>query len=115
MGITAPGSPTALTWILLVVVQVFNVAESGLELAANNMQLNIAPRQHNTAYLATYAAVFSLCSAISPLIGGALLSQPTLLLVTAGPLSLSGFQTLFVISGLLRLSSAIFAPRVPER
>ena len=50
--------------------------EGGLELAANNLQINIAPREHNTAYLATYAAVFSLCSAISPLIGGALLSHP---------------------------------------
>lgn len=114
-GLTAPGSPTTLTWIVLILVEMFNIAESGLELAANNLQLNIAPRQHNTAYLATYAAVFSLCSAISPLIGGALLSQPALLQVAAGPVSLSSFQTLFVISGLLRLSAFFFARRVSER
>ena len=114
IGISAPGVPTALAWILLIVVQLFNAAESGLELASNNLPLNVAPRQHNTAYLATYAAVFSLCSAISPLIGGALLSQPGLMQVTAGPLSLSSYQTLFVISGLLRLSSLIFARRVSE-
>jgi MFS family permease len=114
MAVTAPGSPTALTWVLLVAAQVFTVFEGGLELAANNLQINIAPREHNTAYLATYAAVFSLCSAISPLIGGALLSQPAAAQVTIGPLNLVGYQLLFVASGLLRLSSVFLARRVRE-
>ncbi len=115
MGLTASGSPTNLTWVLLIIVQLFSVAESGLELAANNLPLNVAPRQHNTAYLATYAAVFSLCSAVSPLIGGALLSQFSMLSLIAGPLTLSAFQTLFFASGLLRLSSVFFARRVSDR
>jgi MFS family permease len=114
MAVTAPGSPTALTWVLLVAAQVFSVFEGGLELAANNLQINIAPREHNTAYLATYAAVFSLCSAISPLIGGALLSQPAAAQVSIGPLNLVGYQLLFAASGLLRLSSVFLARRVKE-
>ena len=114
MAVTAPGSPTALTWVLLAAAQVFSVFEGGLELAANNLQINIAPREHNTAYLATYAAVFSLCSAIPPLIGGALLSHPSAAQVTIGPLNLVGYQLLFVASGLLRLSSVFLARRVRE-
>lgn len=115
MGLTATGQPTTLTWVLLILAESFNVAESGLELAANNLQLNIAPRAHNTAYLATYAAVFAVCSAISPLIGGALLSQPGAMHVAIGALDISGYQSVFVISGLLRLSSLVFAWRVHER
>ncbi len=112
MAVTAPGIPTALTWVLLVAAQLFSVFEGGLELAANNLQLNIAPREHNTAYLATYSAVFSLCSAISPLIGGALLSLPAAAQVSLGPLNVAGIQVLFLVSGLLRLSSVFLARRV---
>ena len=115
MSVTAPGVPTALTWVLLVAAQLFGVSEAGLELAANNLQLNIAPREHNTAYLATYAAVFSLCSAVSPLIGGALLSQPAASQIDVGPLNVGGFQALFFISGLLRISSVFLARTVHER
>jgi MFS family permease len=115
MAVTAPGSPTALTWVLLAAAQVFTVFEGGLELAANNLQINLAPREHNTAYLATYAAAFSLCSAISPLIGGALLSQPAAAQVSLGPVNLVGYQLLFAVSGLLRLSSIFLARRLGER
>ena len=91
------------------------MAEGGLELAANNLQLNIAPREHNTAYLATYAAVFSVCSAMSPLIGGALMSQPDAMHIAVGALDVSGYQSLFLVSGLLRLSAVFVAWRVRER
>jgi MFS family permease len=111
MAVSATGSPTVLTWLLLFAAQVSCLFEGGMELAANNLQLNMAPREHNTAYLATYAAVFSLCSAISPLIGGALLSQPATHM-TLGPADLTGFQMLFLVSGLLRLGSIFLARRV---
>jgi MFS family permease len=114
MAVTSPGSPTLLTWLLLLVAQVSCVFEGGMELAANNLQLNMAPREHNTAYLATYAAVFSLCSAVSPLIGGALLSHPAAAHMTLGPLDLAGFQVLFLVSGLLRLGAVFLARRVRE-
>ncbi len=66
---------TATNLPLLIVVHSFGLFEAGINLSTNTMLLNVTPRQNSTAYIAGYAAVVNVCSAISPLIGAALVAS----------------------------------------
>ena len=106
-------SPT--NWSILWVAHLLNgLAWSGIGLASSQLLISTAPREGASMYFAVFAAITGIAGTISPLIGGALAGVFTSLTLKVGDISLSGLQILFIVTGILRLSSLTLLKPVPS-
>lgn len=106
---------TATNLPMLILVHSFGLFEAGINLSTNTMLLNVTPRQNSTAYIAGYSAVVNVCSAISPLIGAALIASAQGLHVDLAGIPLVNYQVLFLVSGIGRTLSALLIPLFREQ
>lgn len=98
-------SPTRYIYLGLVhLVRAFNSAQ---KLAELNMALKLSPEEDKAAYLSGYRALTRLCSAVSPMIGGALATVIAGAALELPLLTLRGLHFMFILSGILRLSSLL--------
>ncbi len=92
--------------VIIVVLQLYGgVFWSGLNLNSNNLLLKLSPKEHRSIYLAAFAALTGLTTAIAPLLGGLLaigLRNTELVLPFA---RIYDLHFVFLISGILRLIS----------
>jgi len=99
-------------WLLLP-IHLFGVFSAPLAMGPNNLVLKLAPEQNSSPYLAVFNAMTGPVTAIGAILGGYLAGS----LAgewQVGPVSLTGLQLLFVISGLGRLFSLGLLYRVAE-
>jgi len=87
---------------------------SGLNLNSNNLLLKLSPKENNSIYLATFAALTGLTTAIAPILGGLLATKLRGTQLNLGFARVYDLQFLFLISGTLRLVSRIFLKKIVE-
>jgi hypothetical protein len=92
------------------------IAFAGHNICLNNLMLKLAPRQGNTAHVATFFAVSNLALALSTLAGGWLLSIGQAA-VKSGEIAFTEhqlFALFFVVGWALRTAGAALAGRLIE-
>lgn len=105
-------SPTSYVYLGLVhLVRAFNSAQ---KLSQLNMALKLSPEANRAAYLAGYQALSKACSAVSPMIGGALATMMAGAALELPFLTLRGLHFMFILSGILRLSSLLVVRAIRE-
>ncbi|MFB3896747.1 MAG: MFS transporter [bacterium] len=93
-------------WIVLPLVQLLCCFDSGINLSVSNLLLKLSPKGNNTAYLATYTACINLSLAVSPFIGGWMVTRFAQHdMFTFGSYQVEALKVLFFISGISRLIS----------
>lgn len=116
VGASQIANPHWLTAYLVLLHVLMGLAVAGVTLAVANITLRLSPRGNATAYVASSALVSSFAAGIAPLIGGAFAdffavrrfeliwrwTSPDLVM-TAWPLTLSGWDFYFLIAGLFGL------------
>jgi MFS family permease len=87
---------------------------SGLNLNSNNLLLKLSPKENNSIYLATFAALTGLTTTIAPILGGLLATKLRGTTLNLGFARVYDLQFLFLISGTLRLVSRIILKKIVE-
>jgi MFS family permease len=101
--------------LIIVILQLYGgIFWSGLNLNSNNILLKLSPKEHNSAYLAAFAAVTGLATAVAPLLGGVLAVQLRDTRLSLGPVTIYDLHFVFLISGVMRLVSRIFLEKIVE-
>jgi MFS family permease len=101
--------------VIIVVLQLYGgIFWSGLNLNSNNLLLKLSPKEHNSVYLAAFAALTGLATAVAPLVGGMLAVQLRDTRLNLGPITIYDLHFVFLISGVLRLVSRLFLKKVVE-
>lgn len=90
-------------WLLLP-IHLFGVFSAPLAMGPNNLVLKLAPDRNSSPYLAVFNAMTGPVTAIGAILGG-YLAGSLAGMWHVGPVSLTGLQLLFVISGVGRLAS----------
>jgi MFS family permease len=105
---------TSRSYIYLGLVHLVRAFNSAQKLTELNMALKLSPEEDKAVYLSGYRSLTKVCSAVSPILGGILAG------VVAGRgmelpfLSLHGLHFMFILSGILRLSSLLVLRTVDE-
>jgi MFS family permease len=102
------------TYLLYIIIHVNGIFDSGLNLTASNILLELAPKRNNSVYIAVFATTVGLASAIAPILGGAILSVTEGLSLSLGFATLDHFKFLFLVSGVLRFATLFPLARVHE-
>ena len=90
-------------WLLLP-IHLFGFFSAPLAMGPNNLVLKLAPEQNSSPYLAVFNAMTGPVTAVGAILGG-YLAGSLAGQWQVGPVSLTGLQLLFVISGVGRLLS----------
>jgi len=99
---------------LISLIYLSGLFDSGLGLGASNLMLAISPRKSKAMYLSSYTACVNVAAAISPILGGLLAQNLGDMQLNLSLLKPEGLQILFLISGILRLSSFLFFRFISE-
>jgi MFS family permease len=100
---------------IIIILQLYGgLFWSGLNLNNNNLLLKLAPKENNSIYLATFAALTGLATAVAPVLGGFLANELRGTTLNLGYVKIYDLLFLFLISGFLRLVSRIFLQKVTE-
>lgn len=94
--------------IIIIVLQIYGgICWSGLNLNSNNLLLKLSPQENKSIYLATFAAVTGVATAIAPLLGGflAILLRDTEIVLPFA--RIYDLHFVFLISGILRFFSRV--------
>jgi MFS family permease len=101
--------------LIIIILQLYGgLFWSGLNLNNNNLLLKLAPKENNSIYLATFAALTGLATAVAPVLGGFLANELRGTTLNLGYVKIYDLLFLFLISGFLRLVSRIFLQKVTE-
>jgi len=101
--------------LIIVVLQLYGgVFWSGLNLNSNNLLLKLSPRENRSVYLASFAAVTGLATAIAPLLGGFLALRLRETELVFHSFRIYDLHFIFLISGALRLFSRPILKGVSE-
>ena len=92
--------------LIIIVLQLYGgIFWSGLTLNSNNLLLKLSPRENRSVYLASFAAVTGLATAIAPLLGGFLAVRLRDTELAWRSFRIYDLHFIFLISGALRLIS----------
>jgi MFS family permease len=101
--------------LIIIILQLYGgLFWSGLNLNNNNLLLKLAPKENNSIYLATFAALTGLATAVAPILGGFLANELRGTALNLGFTRIHDLHFLFLISGILRLASRFFLQKVAE-
>jgi len=101
--------------LIIMMLQVYaGLFWSGLNLNSNNLLLKLSPKENNSIYLASFAALTGLTTAIAPVIGGLLATKLRGTELNLGFAKVYDLHFLFLISGILRLVSRVFLQKIVE-
>jgi MFS family permease len=101
--------------LIIIVLQLYGgLFWSGLNLNNNNLLLKLAPKENNSIYLATFAALTGLATAVAPILGGFLANELRGTALNLGFARIHDLHFVFLISGMLRLVSRAFLQKVNE-
>jgi MFS family permease len=101
--------------IIIIILQIYaGICWSGLNLNSNNLLLKLSPQENKSIYLATFAAVTGVATAIAPLLGGflAVLLRDTEIVLPFA--RIYDLHFIFLISGVLRLFSRVSLKGITE-
>ncbi len=115
------GSMTPLLWvftspanylILWPIHLLSGLVWSGIGLATSLLLMQLVKRRYKSIYFAIFAALTGLTMAIAPIIGGYIAGAGSGFKLSFGIFSLEGMQFIFLLTGLMRLSTLGFLRRV---
>ncbi len=104
-------SPTHPLWVNLALIVTLNIlsgaAWAAVGLTQFNLLLGLAPPEKRATYVAVTSAVGGIIGFVAPILGGVLMTALAPLNIHVGPVTLTNFQCMFLLTDLVRLVALV--------
>lgn len=107
-------TPSNYLWIGILLHVAGGIFWSGVVLTTTNLALALAPRGDTAPFVSAAAAVGGVCMALGPVAGGFLAEATKDVNVSLGPIVITHYKFIFLVSAVLRFHSSAMLSRVLE-